>query len=310
LGIPFLLLLVIYIMADPFKTNNAFHLSEVNTINREYLSTELYLKNEKKLKYDSFIFGSSKACGINTYKWKSYLPAGSSQFLFQAWAETITGIYQKLAFLDKRNVAINNVVILLDIPASFGEIQEPTTALAIKHPSLSGKSKLYFHGVLFYRFLKPSEVYKSIQSIFDKPKNKVDFDTISNDWNRLNKLKLERMPKQDSTLSKSKFGVRPEQLIRTKQLIEPELVVLLENIKSILKKNQSNYKIVIVPSYNQLGINVQDLAILVKIFSKENIFDYSGNHLFSKDKFNFSDINHFDMIIGWKILEDIYETPN
>ena len=39
----------------------------------------------------SYVFVSSRGCGITTYQWLAYLPEGSSQFLFQAWGETITG---------------------------------------------------------------------------------------------------------------------------------------------------------------------------------------------------------------------------
>lgn len=309
-GIPLVLVLVIYWLSDPFKTNGKFDLADVNTLNREYLSTELYLKNEKKEKYDSFIFGSSRGCGINTYKWKAHLPEGSSQFLFQAWAETVTGILQKIKFLDRRDVAINNTIILLDIPASFSKVQEPTTAIALKHYALSGKSKLYFHTTLFVEFLKPSEILKSLGEIFEKPVNKIDFDTISNDWNKSSEFNWTIMPKQDSTLNKRKFGKRPKVEIASRRLISAEFETILRQIAAILKKHNTDYRIIVTPSYNQLAINPIDLKLIQTIFSSEKVFDYSGKNWLTEDKFNFSDIHHFDEIVGWKMLEDVYKNKS
>lgn len=306
IGVPLLFVLVIYILADPFKTNFAFDLSNVNTVNREYLSTELYLKNEKTLKYDSFIFGSSRGCGINTYKWKSHLPKASKQFLFQAWGETITGIFQKIVFLDKRNVNINNAIILIDIPTSFSKIQEPTTAIELKHYELSGRSKLHFHTTLFVEFLKPSEIVKSFKELFEKPENKVNFDTISNDWNKSSRYNWSEMPDQDSTLNKMRFGKRPKTEKQSRKLIHSEFEALLNQIAQIFEEHNTKFKIIITPAYSQLAINKDDLALLQRIFSKKNVFDYSGQNLLTEDKYNFSDINHFDEIVGWKMLEEIY----
>jgi len=307
LGIPLILLVGIYIISDPFKTIKSFDLREFSTVNRDYLSTEIYLKNEQKQKYNSFIFGSSRGCGINTYKWKSYLPEGSNQFLFQAWSETITGIYQKIYYLDNNKVSIKNAIILLDIPSSFSKIQEPKTALGLKHYKLSGKSKLNFQSILFYSFLKPSEIYESTKEIFIKPNYDIRFDTISNDWNKSNKKSWECKPIQDSTLSKERFAKRPEVEVMSQKLISPELESLIKKIEFILDKQKSNYKIIITPAYDQLRINKQDLYILQMIFGKQNVYDYSGKNPLTEDKFNFMDINHFDAIVGWQILEDIYE---
>lgn len=310
LGIPLLLLVGIYIISDPFKTIKEFNLTEFFTVNRDYLSTELYLKNEQNQKYNSFIFGSSRGCGINTYTWKSYLPKGSNQFLFQAWGETITGLYQKISYLENKKVSIKNAIILLDIPSSFSENQDPKTALGLKHYKLSGKSKLYFQSILFYSFLKPSEIYKSTKEIFIKPNYTIDFDTISNDWNISNKVNWKYKPKQDSNLNKKKFGKRPDVEVMSQKLISTEFESLLKKIEFILNKHESNYKIIITPAYDQLRINKQDLYILQKIFSKQNVYDYSGKNNLTEDKFNFMDINHFDANVGWEILEDIYKKNN
>jgi hypothetical protein len=55
-----------------------------------------------------------------------------------------------------------------------------------------------------------------------------------------------------------------------------------------------------------MRINKQDLYKLQRIFGKQNVYTYSGKNALTEDKFNFMDINHFDDIVGWEILKDIY----
>lgn len=310
IGIPLILILGIYLISDPFKTLHKFSLKEFSTVNRDYLSTELYLRNRKTQHYNSFIFSSSRGCGINTYKWKHYLPAGSNQFLFQAWGETIIGINQKLNFIEQNHDSIDNVLILLDIPTSFSDVQQPTKALDIKHYLTSGKSRFYNEYHLFYAFLKPTEIFKSAKEIFIKPNFEIGFDTITNDWEKWNKESCNKKPIQDSTLNKTKFGDRPQLMIYSDRVIKPELEFVLKDIKRILRKHNTNYKIIITPDYNQVCINKTDLQLIQTIFGVQNVFNYSGKNNITEDKYNFMDIGHFDLIVGWQILEDIYGQTN
>ena len=304
--IPLFCLLGLYVISDPFKTLYPFNLKEFSTVNRDYLSSELFLKNYSKEKYDSFVFGSSRGCGINTYLWKSYLPGNANQFLFQAWGESITGIYQKIKFLDNNNVDINNALILIDMPGSFDKIQESTTAIGIKHYKFSDKSKLYFQFQLFKAFIKPSLIVESLKQLIVKPNYSIGFDTISNDWNKLNKENWNKIPVRDLTLNKEKFKERPKIEKMMPKVISVDNRIILDKIASVLKAKNTNYKIVITPAYNQLLINKEDLKILQQVFGEENVYNYSGKNELTEDKYNFMDINHFDLIVGRKIIMDIY----
>jgi len=306
--IPLVLLLGLYVISDPFKTIQKFSLKSFSTVNRDYLSTELYLKNEPTQNYNSFIFGSSRGCGLNTYQWKSYLPNGSNQFLFQAWGESITGIFQKISYLDKSKNAIKNVIILLDIPGSFADIQEPNTAMGIKHYLLSGKPQFYFQCVLFYSFLKPTEIYKSAKGLFKNSAYNVGFDSISNDWLKTNKDTWKYRPKQNKFLNKTKFHYRSDQVVFSNKVINSDFENVLNKIKTIFVNHNSTYKIIITPDYNQLHINLQDMQLLQRIFGENNVYNYSGKNNITEDKYNFMDINHFDEIVGWQIIKDIYST--
>ena len=95
IAIPLILLVGLYIWTDPFRCLHDFDINDVDATNREYLSTELFLRNNPTYHYNSFIFSSSRGGGMNTYQWKQYLPEGAKPFLFQAWGESLTGIELK-----------------------------------------------------------------------------------------------------------------------------------------------------------------------------------------------------------------------
>ena len=62
--VPVLLLAAVYFVTDPYKTLRPFSLTNFDSTNRDYLSSELFLLNADEQRYDSYIFGSSRGCGI------------------------------------------------------------------------------------------------------------------------------------------------------------------------------------------------------------------------------------------------------
>lgn len=309
MGVPIVLIIGIYLYTDPFKTIYPFELKNISTVNREYLSVELFKKNYAEQRYNSFILCSSRGCGINTYQWKQYLDKEDNQFLFQAWAETIMGIYQKLNYLDSHDVCLKNVIILIDIPGSFIQEQESHKAMNIQHYDITGKSKLFYHYNLLLAYLKPSEIFNSIKDKILCNREIVKFDTISNDWNKNNRENFLTPPKQDSLTNRDNFS---DNILETLSLplIDNDKKIILLNIQKILQKHHSKYKIVITPAYQQIKIHHYDLQELYTIFGQQNVFDFSGKNAISTDKYNFSDINHFDLVAGWEIIETIYDKKN
>ena len=162
--VPLLMLAVIYVVTDPYKTLKPFSLTYFDSTNRDYLSSELYVHNSAEHEYDSFIFGSSRGCGINTYHWLKYLPEGSNQFLFQAWSETITGIDLKISYIDEHHGSLKNAIILIDIPGSFSRTQLSSKALSMKDPRFSHQPRWVFQSMQFYNFLqKPSQWIRAVK---------------------------------------------------------------------------------------------------------------------------------------------------
>ena len=320
--VPVLLLAAVYFMTDPYKTLRPFSLTYFDDTNRDYLSSELFVKNYPDFQYNSYVFGSSRGGGINTYQWLKYLPEGSSQFLFQAWGETITGIDQKISYIDEHGYPLDNVLILVDIPLSFSKPQLPTLAMSIKNPRFSHQPRWVFQTILFYDFLqKPSEWLRAIRKWRRSSPPSVTFDPISNDWEKGNKnLDLSSPPKKDNMRSLSgkartvflkDYVYNPYvALPESKSVINGPMTEIMNHIKSIFDRNETNYRIVVTPAYGYQypAITEEDMRILQTVFGEEYVYDYSGRRDITLDYENFSDPNHFGLNIGWQILEEVYNS--
>lgn len=320
IGVPILVLLAVYLITDPFKTLRPFSFQYFDDTNRDYLSSELFLRNDSIYHYNSFIFGSSRCCGFNTYHWKHYLPAESRQFMFQAWGETLTGIEQKIDYIDNIGDKIENAIILFDIPGTFVKNQLQKSPVTIKHYKFSGQTKLAFQFCLFYQFSqKPSKWITSIKEYNNHLTKEFYADTISNDWGMKNRyMDINIQPEKDSlsncsAKSRAVFMKQIEHktdndLQESKPLITDAFNKQLVHIKDIFVKHGTDYKIVISPAYcyTHPRINAKDLVILQEVFEKEKVFDYSGKNDITTDCYNFSDPEHFGLSVGWQIIEDIY----
>ena len=116
----FILLLGGYLYFDPFKVLYKYSDTEFNQVqkvvfpyNRDYMATELFLKNYPAYKYNSFIFCSSRSGATKTSEWRKYLNKDAVPFSYNAAGESVYGIYKKLLFLDSLHVKFDNVLIIL-----------------------------------------------------------------------------------------------------------------------------------------------------------------------------------------------------
>jgi hypothetical protein len=322
--VPLLSLATVYCVTDPYKTLRPFSLTYFDSTNRDYLSSELFVLNSAERRYDSFIFGSSRGCGINTYHWLKYLPEGSKQFLFQAWSETITGIDQKISYIDEHHFDIKNAIILIDIPGSFSREQLPTKALSIKDPRFSHQPRWLYHAFQFFNFVqKPSQWMRAIRSWIHPRKPYIGFDVNTNDWKGSNRnLDVSMPPERDSlgnlsTTAKAAFLKdyvnNPDVSIPvSKSLIDDSILRVLNHIHEVFQRHGTDYRIIITPGYCYKfpPISSRDLGILQTVFGENSVFDYSGRMDVTSDYLSFSDPNHFGLRIGWLMVEEIYNPEN
>lgn len=320
LAIPLVLLLSLYLLTDPYKTLKPFSLEYFDDTNRDYLSSSLFLMNYPSQQYDSYIFGSSKACGINSWHWLNYLPEGSRQFLLQGWGETLTGMEQKIAYIHKHGYPLKNVLLLIDYPNSFKDDQQPNEVISMKHPVLSGQSRWVHQAVLFGAFAqKPSQWVKAFQSWNKKTVPAVGFDPVSNDWYGENRYRdVSAPPVKDSlyncsVISRNVFlkeieGKTDDELPTCDPVITEEFEEQLRQIKRIFDDEGTDYRVVVSPGYCYTSpkVNLKDDEILRRVFGDNRVFDFSGKNYMTEDYNNYSDPNHFGLWVGWWMIEEIY----
>lgn len=318
-GIPLLLLLGLYVWTDPFKCIYQFDVNDVDNTNREYLSTELFLLNEKSQQYNSFIFSSSRGCGMNTYRWKTYLSPDAHPFIFQAWSETLTGIEMKMSYLDEHKVPLDHVLVMMDIPGAFKKEQLSHEAMTLKHFIFTGKSRVSYNAIQYFNFIqKPSLWVSSVRKKVKGSKTACHSDTITNDWNKNNKYNCTGIPEQDSLRDCSEISRRSfleevayrrnERVVMSKPLITESFEDQLRHVKTILDGNKSDYYVILTPAYcyTNPAVNPTDLGKLKEIFGTDRVYDFTGKNEMTDDYNNFTDPNHFGQRVGWMILEDIY----
>lgn len=319
IGIPLVVLVGIYLWTDPFRCIHVFDINDVDDTNREYLSTELFLRNYPKYHYNSFIFSSSRGGGMNTYQWKKYLPVGAQPYLFQAWGESLTGMEMKLDYLSEHKIPIDNVLLLIDIPGTFRKDQISHDALSIKHYIFTGDSKFTYNVWQFSNFIqKPLLWAQSIKNQLHHKQVACESDTITNDWEGNNRLNYTEQPLQDSLkncskLAKQTFLAKIEhsnkKVIVSEPLITEQFEEQLHQIKAELEANHSDYHIIITPApcYTNPVINPMDLIVLQDVFGIERVHNYSGENEWTMDYNNFSDPSHFGLRVGYMIIENIYK---
>ncbi len=316
--IPLGILSLGYFYFDPFKVlkkqkNSLFR--EI-TPNRDFVSTEMFLRNCKNIQYNSFVFGSSRTLAFRPISWQKYLKINSRIFMFDASSESIYGIYKKLKFLDKLDIKLNNVLIVLCRSCSFDNDCNHKGYLFIKHPAISGESELRFQLEFYRTYLNPRYLFsfydykftgkykEYMKSYFEFGKTSIDSIT-----NEMCEIDLEKQLKYDflgyynnrNAIFYNRTSEKKDSISR----INENHLFMLKEIKHILNKNKTNYKIILSPLYEQVKFNSKDYYLLKKIFGR-NIYDYSGKNKFTDLKTNYYENSHYKPFVGDSILKEIY----
>ena len=214
---------------------------------------------------------------------------------------------------------MKNAIVLIDIPGTFSKDQLPTRALAIKDPNISGQPRWIYQLILMYDFMqKPSQWLKAVRQMIHPAKPTINFDPVSNDWNKRNSsIDLSVPPQKDSLSNLSKrakadflneLKVKEGRINVSDPLIDENMKTRLKHIREVFDKRGTDYRIIISPGYcySYPAISRQDLELLESVFGQERVFDYSGKNQLTADFNNYSDPNHFGLYVGWHIIEDIY----
>lgn len=319
--LPIIILLVSYIILDPFKVvrqydkfyeNGKFPVLELN---RDYVSFVTHENQYRKLKYDSYIFGNSKSRAFKAKDWSGMIQ-NSIIYHFDSNLESIYGILKKLEYLDKNEIKIKNSILVIDDGVLLGNSKNFYKGhLFNKYHAYTDVTFFEFHydfirSFCTYDVFVPYLKFKLLGDSSNLKKSLI-FQTnpeyVIQNSNEYNFEYLENKIKNDSVnyyrdLVWSKLKINKEYPVS----INNESFNILVKINKLLKKNNTNFKIIISPSSNSYKLNKKDLILLKSVFGIKNVFDFSGINQFSKNKGNFYEHTHYRYHVANEILNIIY----
>ena len=321
--LPFLVILLPYFITDPFKViyhyenyyayeGNEYY---INT-NRGFVSTQMYIQNNDKYHYDSFIFGSSRSHVFCIDEWKKYIGDSTSCFHFDGYGESLFLVHAKIKFIDSKS-HIRNVLIPMDYEM-LSQTEPSYGHLWVTHPALiKGNSVGAFHMAHIRTYLNPkflSAYWDLLLSGQTKPYMYEDeiIEKADTFYNLAYNERSVRYPvvKQysDEELgSKVKqFPERPDMLTYYPRVIEQKQKKMLSEMHNILEKHGADYRILINPIYDQKLFAPEDMAYLMDLFG-EHLVNFSGKNIFTDDYHYYSDPSHFNTYVSNEMLRIAYE---
>ena len=299
-----LLTVVVYFVKDPFKVlypHERYYGSGVSqnivSLNKDFVSTELFLRNYKKYGYDAYIFGNSRSIYYHVSDWKKHIGARHC-FHFDATAETLFGIEKKVAFIDKQGGQIKNALFVLD----YSILRKATNShkhLYIKHPAVSGESAIAFQLSFFKDYLDPvflkQYIYYLVTGRVKTGTNEIRYVT-----------KHTAIVGYDSISNELSYTTLDDGISHN-----PDSFYSANNHGFYARGQQAKYSepIIISPLYDQVKLDTNDMKAINEIFGKSNVFDFSGINDITNDCRNYYELSHYRPFVAARLMDIIYASP-
>lgn len=315
--VPVIFLAAGYLYFDPFKVIKKYtdYSSPDVVVNRDYISTEMFLNKNKYNNYNSFIFGSSRTLAFKPSSWKQYLNTFDNVFVFDASGESAFGILLKLRLLDSLKIPIKNALIVLCSDVSFSSSENPVSHLFTKHFALTGDSRYKFHRTFLKAYFDPKFLmrYYSFKLtgrygnwmkgyIEDR---EIKYDTVTNE---LSLVAYDReLAKNEKVFyqQRQKIFYKRSKEVELDQKIVNQYKDIVREMSQILQKNNTDLKVILSPLYDQNKWNIRDVEFLRNNFGN-NVFDFSGKNWITEDTKNYYETSHYRPLVGDSILKRIY----
>ncbi len=317
-GIPFWLLALSYFVFDPFyvlRNYEEYGSNYLKTFNRNRISTQIFLNNNPKYNFQSFVFGSSRSSAFRTSDWAKYI-GDAHPYHFDGFDDNISGISGKIQFLEQQGTKIKNALIVIDDGTFSEKYDESGDIIHLKDFKWPGRNPVLYHLEFFKAFFKKHYFisYFDVKINHTYRPSMVDlfhfnffYDTPHNDFlfpDNESEIKKDSIKYYRNPRFKNRYW-RPGP--SDKQIAEHHLKDL-KIIKEIFDKNGTDFKIIISPLYNQIEYNAVDLEILNIYFGKENVYNFSGKNKYTNNIGNYYDeMSHYKPLLGNELLREIYQ---
>lgn len=322
--IPFIVLVLIYIVLDPFKVvwhyDSFFDPEKQGRVglNKDYVSTATFDTYHEQQQYNSFIFGNSRSVFYEVAQWQQHLPPGSKPYHFDASGEALYSLAKKVEYADAKGLELQNVLLILDYETLLQDTPKTGHLFEISPQLVNYRNITDFHFSAMRAFLsskflvaytdfkitgevKPYMTKRLL--IEDSP---YTYDPLTNE---IRHGEYERMIENGTYYTPERLSVfyerEPGQRYSPPAIGDSQKKILSE-IAAVFKRNNTIVKIVINPLYNQEKLNTSDLEYLKQKFGSGNVFDYSGINHITSDYRNYYEASHYRPHIANAIMKEIY----
>ncbi|MDZ7634148.1 MAG: hypothetical protein U5L72_06780 [Bacteroidales bacterium] len=132
------------------------------------------------------------------------------------------------------------------------------------------------------------------------------YDTVSNEF--YNQGIIDEF-KRDSAnyyeVRKDKFPQRTGSPLEEMAKFTPDHILMLKEINEVFVRHETDFKVIICPTYNQREFNHNDLSVLKSVFGDQTVFDFTGINRFTEEKSMYYDEFHFKKYLGKEILDSV-----
>lgn len=191
--------------------------------------------------------------------------------------------------------------------------------LGIKHPEISGESRLGFQWFFFKCYIDKGFLRAYFDFlVFHRIKPYMKTSTLNDDPLFYNSVNNELSPLIDDKLiaehadsfyrnQMSRFYSRSPQPETLKPVLLPKNVAMLQSVADILRRHKTKYEIIISPLYNQKIMATQDMTLLKRIFGAAHIHDFSGKNAITDDIHNYYEDSHYRTTVADSLMRVVYQ---
>jgi hypothetical protein len=307
-----------YFIFDPFHILHAYQAYPDNyakSLNRDRISTQVFLNNNSKYDYKSFIFGSSRSSVFYTEDWGKHIQ-DKTPYHFDASCETVYGNATKLEFIEKQGNKIDNALLVWD-RGIFEYEQDTLGCVFIQDYRVSQLPWLKYHTIFlnsyfsqgFFTAFYDYMIFKNFRNYMRTylEFRKINYTPVVNDFIFTSYIEEIKKDSVNYYNQPTLFYERSAEKQFVGKVIKPYQIQYLKRIKDVLERKSTDYKIVLGPTYDQKYFNVDDLKILEAIFGKQHIYNFSGQNEYTNDKTNYYEIYHYKPKVARDIMSKIYQ---
>ncbi len=319
LGIVFLTLFFISLVGiinyviDPYYIFHSNFLKTNEYINERYNKIE-YLK-KGHIKYNSYIFGSSRASSLVNEDFEKYIPDSRFYNMTMSVA-TLSEEARILDYMIKNGYKIDNLILSVDMDINLHYAFHDNDYLRYNHYLITKESPFLF----YYRYLTAFSyeiMWDKIEvNLGKREKSPHAFYDLENSGRFFFKVQEDKISKNPKKYIDSIAELHIDKVSRTiilKKKIFNQNMNALRKIASLCKKNHINLIVLIPPhNYNVMNkIDINSYLTLLKEMAKIHPFwNFSGYNWVTMNNFYFYESTHFRPLVSPWIAKRIFENEN